>query len=72
MNTQTTSTAKHATRYTRRKLGDMTSAIAAWIRSGATDTLECEGCTIHAFAREFGYSFREAERIWNELKPQHA
>jgi len=71
MRTQTT-TAQRATRYTKRKVSDMTTAIATWIRSGATDTLESEGCTIHAFAREFGYTFREAERIWNDLKPQHA
>jgi len=71
MKTQATA-AHRATRYTARKVSAMTTAIATWIRSEAIDTLECEGCTIHAFAREFGYSFREAERIWNELKPQHA
>lgn len=72
MKQQTTTTAQRAARYTKRKVGDMTTAIATWIRSGATDTLESEGCMIHAFAREFGYDFREAERIWNDLKPQHA
>jgi len=72
MRTQTTTTAQRATRYTKRKVTDMTIAIATWIRSGATDTLESEGCTIHAFAREFGLSKDMAERIWNDLKPQHA
>lgn len=72
MNTQTNSTAKRATRYTRRKLGAMTNAIAAWVRSGASDLPECEGWVIHAFAREFGYTRTEGERVWNELKPQHA
>lgn len=42
--------------------------IEAWRRSGASDTFECEGHAIEAFAREYGITFRQAERVWTNIK----
>lgn len=43
--------------------------VEAFRRSGACDTLECEGFAIEAFARLRRLTFRQAERVWASVSP---
>lgn len=42
----------------------MNEEIAAYVRSGALDTMECEALAIEAFARRFRLTMRQAEAYW--------
>lgn len=42
----------------------MNDEIAAYVRSGALDTMESENLAIEAFARRFRLTMRQAEAYW--------
>lgn len=42
----------------------MNEEIAAYVRSGALDTMESENLALEAFARRFRLTMRQAEAYW--------